>query len=80
MPPGDGTRNAAFWLFCVFILGYFMRLTARVEVLGQIHFDLMLAALTALAIVMAPRPLRTSPRRSLTRWHGNYGSCSPTSW
>jgi putative inorganic carbon (hco3(-)) transporter len=57
-PPERGTRNAAFWLFCLFILGYFTRVTARVELLGHAHFDLVLAALTALAIVLSPRALR----------------------
>ena len=44
----QGARNAAFYLFCLFLVGYFLHVTARVEVLGMIHFDLVLAAVTAL--------------------------------
>ena len=51
----QGSRNAAFFLFCVFIVSYFLHFTSRVEVLGLIHFDLILAALTALAIAFGKR-------------------------
>jgi len=47
-----GARNAAFYLFCVFLVSYFLHLTARVQVLGTLHFDLLLAAATALAIAL----------------------------
>jgi putative inorganic carbon (HCO3(-)) transporter len=47
-----GTRNAAFYLFCVFLVSYFLHVTARVQVLGMMHLDLVLAAVTALAIVL----------------------------
>src|ERR1700719_2001634 len=47
-----GARNAAFYLLCVFLVSYFVHLTARVQVLGTIHVDLALAAATALAIVL----------------------------
>src|ERR1700730_16050417 len=47
-----GARNAAFYLLCVFLVSYFLHLTARVHVLGTIHLDLVLAAATALAIVL----------------------------
>jgi putative inorganic carbon (HCO3(-)) transporter len=47
-----GTRNAAFYLFCVFLVSYFLHVTARVPVLGRMRFDLVLAAVTALAIVL----------------------------
>src|SRR5882762_324243 len=47
-----GARNAAFYLFCVFLVSYFLHVTARVEVLGMMHLDLVLAAVTALAIVL----------------------------
>ena len=63
--PERGARDAAFWLFCLFILGYFTRLTARVHFLGSMHFDLVLAGLTALAIVMAPRMRRGGPAQKL---------------
>src|SRR6266404_3051008 len=48
----QGARNAAFYLFCVFLVGYFLHVTARVPILGAIHFDFVLAAVTALAIVL----------------------------
>lgn len=47
-----GARNAAFYLFCLFIVGYFLHVTARVQVLGMIHFDFVLAAVTAVAIAL----------------------------
>src|SRR5207237_7700726 len=50
-----GGRNAAFYLFCVFLVSYFVHLTARVQVLGTLHFDLLLAAATALAIALGGR-------------------------
>ena len=40
LPPEKGARNAAFYLFCGFIVSYFVHLTARVSWLGAIHFDL----------------------------------------
>src|ERR1700682_4609515 len=48
----QGTRNAAFYLFCVFLVSNFLHVTARVPVLGLMRFDLVLAAVTALAIVL----------------------------
>src|SRR5579864_8255467 len=52
-----GTRNAAFVLFCIFIVGYYLRLTARVPLLGAMHFDLLMAGITALVIAFSgPRP------------------------
>ena len=48
--PEQGSRDAAFYFFCAFIVSYFTRITARVGFLGSIHFDLILAALTAAAI------------------------------
>jgi putative inorganic carbon (hco3(-)) transporter len=50
-----GRRNAAFYLFCVFIVSYFGRFTRRVPVLGAIHLDFLLAAATLAAIVVAGR-------------------------
>ena len=47
-----GARNTAFYLLCVFLVSYFLHLTARVHVLGTIHLDLVLAAATATAIVL----------------------------
>ncbi len=63
--PEHGARDAAFWLFCLFILSYFMRVTARVPFLGSMHFDLVLAALTALALVLGPRARRAGPAPKL---------------
>ncbi len=48
----QGARDAAFYLFCAFLVSYFLHVTARVEVLGTMHLDLVLAAVTALAIVL----------------------------
>ena len=62
-PPGResaeerGTRNAGFVLFCIFIVGYYLHVTARIPALGAIHFDLVVAGITAFAIVFA----RTRP-------------------
>ena len=47
-----GARNTAFYLLCVFLVSYFLHLTARVPLLGAMHLDLVLAAVTALAIVL----------------------------
>ncbi|MGH9642482.1 MAG: hypothetical protein ACRD3Q_08645, partial [Terriglobales bacterium] len=52
-PEERGTRNAAFVLFCIFIVGYYLRLTARVPALGAIHYDIVVAGLTALAILFS---------------------------
>jgi putative inorganic carbon (hco3(-)) transporter len=49
------TRNAAFYLFCAFQISYFLHLTARISVLGAIHFDFVLAAVTVLGIVLGRR-------------------------
>src|ERR1700681_37649 len=51
----QGTRNAAFYLFCVFLVSNFLHVTARVPVLGLMRFDLVLVAVTALAIVLGRR-------------------------
>ncbi|HEV7985016.1 MAG TPA: hypothetical protein VGP20_02545, partial [Steroidobacteraceae bacterium] len=56
-----GARNAAFYLFCAFIISYFGRLAKRVPLLGAMHFDLVLAVLALLAIVFAP-PKTRAPR------------------
>jgi len=56
------TRNVAFVLFCMFIVSYFLHLTQRVGLLGVIHFDLLLASATALAIAFA-RPRRQARGR-----------------
>ena len=51
----EGGRNLAFVLFCAFIVSYFLHLTRRVPLLASLHFDLVLAGATALAIAVAPR-------------------------
>jgi putative inorganic carbon (HCO3(-)) transporter len=56
-----GTRNAAFYLFCAFLVSHFLHLTARVPVLGLMRFDLVLAAVTALAIVLGRRQSTSGP-------------------
>jgi putative inorganic carbon (HCO3(-)) transporter len=63
--PEQGTRNAAFYLFCAFLISYFVHLTARVAFLGAIHFDFVLAAITALAIVLARRPNAPGPSTAI---------------
>jgi putative inorganic carbon (hco3(-)) transporter len=57
-PPEQGARNAAFFLFCAFIISYFGRLTQRIPLLGTLHFDLVLAVATALAIAFAKQQRR----------------------
>ncbi|HXW75190.1 MAG TPA: O-antigen ligase family protein [Steroidobacteraceae bacterium] len=58
-----GTRNAAFVLFCAFLVSYFLHLAARVSVLGIIHIDLLLAGATAFAIVVG-QPSRRGRRQA----------------
>ena len=53
LPEELGRRNVAFVLFCIFIVGYYLRLTARVPALGAIHYDIVVAALTTIAIAVA---------------------------
>jgi putative inorganic carbon (HCO3(-)) transporter len=65
LSPEVGTRDVAFYFFCAFIVSYFVRLTARVDLLGKAHFDLILAAITALAIAFAPRPRTGGPAAKL---------------
>jgi putative inorganic carbon (hco3(-)) transporter len=57
----QGARNVAFYLFCVFIVSYFGRLTARVPLLGKLHIDLLLGASVLVAILCAPRTARPHP-------------------
>lgn len=59
--PEQGARDAAFYFFCAFIVSYFTRITARVGFLGTIHFDLILAALTATAIAFSAQRHRGGP-------------------
>jgi len=65
LPLERGHRDAAFYLFCAFLVSYFTHMTARIDVLGAIHFDLLLAALTALAIVLGQQKRRTGKERGL---------------
>jgi hypothetical protein len=51
----QGTRNAAFFFFCLFIVSNFDRFAVRVKFLGQLHIDFVLAAITLAAIVLAER-------------------------
>jgi hypothetical protein len=57
----QGTRNAAFYLFCAFIISYFGRFTARIPVLGMLHFDFALAGSALAAIVLAGRSASSPP-------------------
>jgi len=61
--PEQGSRDAAFYFFCAFIVSYFTRITARVGFLGSIHFDLILAALTAAAIAFGATRQRGSSEK-----------------
>jgi putative inorganic carbon (HCO3(-)) transporter len=61
--PEHGSRNAAFVLFCLFLGSYFLHLTARLPVLGVMHFDFLLAAVTALAISLG-RPASSAEMSS----------------
>jgi putative inorganic carbon (HCO3(-)) transporter len=65
MAPERGQRNVAFYLFCAFIVSDFVRLTARIPILGKLHFDFFLAALTLAAILLS-RTQRGSPMESST--------------
>src|SRR5262252_3437757 len=65
-PQEQGTRDAAFYLFCAFIVSYFTHLTARVDLLAKLHFDLLLAAITVAAIVSAPRAARRGPLQKMS--------------
>jgi putative inorganic carbon (hco3(-)) transporter len=62
-PQEQGSRNPAFVLFCIFIVSYFLHFTARIQLLGRIHFDLILAVLTALAVAFGKR--ESSPGMSM---------------
>src|SRR5262245_50680053 len=64
-PQEQGTRDAAFYLFCAFIISYFTHLAARVGLFGVLHIDLLLAAATAAAIVLAPGTLRRGPPQKM---------------
>src|ERR1700757_4951913 len=61
----QGSRNVAFVIFCLFLVSYFVHLTARVPALGLIHFDLVLAGLTALAIALGKRRAASDPSTGL---------------
>lgn len=57
----QGTRNAAFYLFCAFIISYFARFAKRMPALGALHVDLVLAGITLAAIVFAGRKATSRP-------------------
>jgi putative inorganic carbon (HCO3(-)) transporter len=56
-----GRRNAAFYLFCAFIVSNFGRFAKRIPLLGTLHVDLVLATATLAAIVVAGRTARSIP-------------------
>jgi hypothetical protein len=64
-PEEQGTRDAAFYLFCIFIVSYFTHLAARVPALGTLHIDLLLAGATALAIALSGAQRRRGPAPKL---------------
>jgi hypothetical protein len=51
----QGRRNLPFALFCAFIVGYYLHITARIPMLGKLHYDLVLASIVALMIVLSRR-------------------------
>ena len=57
----QGSRNAAFFVFCVFLISYFTRLAVRFPVLGKLHIDFVLAILSVVAVVFAARGPHTEP-------------------
>ncbi len=60
-PAEQGSRDAAFYLFCAFIVSYFTHLAARVPALGTLHIDLLLAGATGLAIAFSGPRRRKGP-------------------
>jgi putative inorganic carbon (hco3(-)) transporter len=60
-PEEQGSRDAAFYLFCVFIVSYFTHLAARIPALGVLHVDLLLAGAIALAIAFSGPRRRKGP-------------------
>lgn len=58
-------RSLAFILYCVFIVSYFVHLGARVDLLGVIRFDLLLAALTIVLAFMENRDTERKYEMSL---------------
>ncbi len=66
-----GSRNAAFYLFCAFIISYFGRLAKRVPPLGVIHFDLILAGMALAAIIFG------ASRGTRTRRHDAWAEMDP---
>jgi len=65
LPPEKGSRDLAFYLFCAFIISYFTHLTARNGVLAAMHFDLLLAVITALAVFFAGPARGKAPPQKL---------------
>jgi len=49
----QGRRNVPFGLFCLFIIGYYLHITARIPALGKVHYDLALASVVALMIALS---------------------------
>jgi hypothetical protein len=62
-----GSRNAAFYLFCVFLITYFGRLTRRVPLLGAIHFDLLFGVVTLLAVAFSSQRQDRRSRQASAR-------------
>lgn len=49
----QGRRNVPFALFCIFIVGYYLHITARIPVLGKLHYDLIVASIITLMIALS---------------------------
>ena len=62
-------RKAAFCLYLVFVVSWFLHGAARYPVLGQIRFDLLLAALITLLILLSRREAGDAvPSRAIRAW------------
>src|SRR5690242_4304791 len=59
--PRRAPRPMAFALYLLFIVSYFLHLTARIPALGAIRFDLILTALVFWAIILRPPRKRKQP-------------------
>jgi O-antigen ligase len=58
----------AFWLYLVYIISWFLHLTARVPALGAVRFDLFLVVVIAVLAVAQGRVSDSPTRRSATSW------------
>lgn len=62
-----GSRNVGFYLFCVFLITYFGRLTRRVQLLGTLHFDLVFGLITLAAVMLGAQHRQRRTRQLAPR-------------